>query len=214
MRKISNWGGFTLVEVLVVIGVLSIVGVLVLTIFSSSLRGNNKSQILISIKQNGQSVLENMTSNIRNADNLVCISSTPASTLVIVKNGAYTRFRVILKENSALAQQYCNSANGCIVMDFPAQPPPPSSKAVIKTFIDNVCTDPIGTDSSELPRILTDNNLQNGVSLTSGSFTLDKQAGFKDGVKINFSLSAATEALPSVAGQIDPVTFETTIQLR
>src|SRR3989344_5139983 len=88
MRK----NGFTLVEVLVAIAVSSLMLLLLVQIFLSSLRGNNKAQIIALIKQNGQSVLDEMDKNIRNSDNIACIS-TSHRTLVLNKNGAYTRYR-------------------------------------------------------------------------------------------------------------------------
>lgn len=193
--------GFTLVEVLVVIGVLSIAGVLVLTIFSNTLKGSNKSQILISIKQNGQSVLETMTSSIRNADDIVCASSTD---LVIKNKGTYTRYRFITP---------ATFSNGLVQQDNPIKDTDPATgkEETDAVFVNRVCTP---DNPMVAATVLTDTNPQSGVSLINGSFTIDRSAGFKDGVKINFSLSHAVKALPSVAGQIDPVTFETTIQLR
>jgi len=191
---------FTLVEMLVVIGILSIAGVLVLAIFSSNLRGSNKAQILGSIKQNGQSVLESMTNAIRNADNIVCTSLNPDNTLVIVKIGTYTRYRFIVASSG--------SENGVIKQDNPV----PTIEEINPTvFINRVCNP---QDPMPEAIILTDSNVQNGVSVISGSFSRNKSAGFKDNLKITFTLSPATLALPSVAKQIDDVIFETTIQLR
>ena len=209
----TSRSGFTLVEVLVVMGVLSIVGVLVLIIFSQSLKGTNKSQILISIKQNGQSVLESMTSVVRNADNIVCPAITPPATsappspnLVIVSKGIYTRYRFI-------PQIAGSNSNGLIQQDNPVKQMDPATgkEETDSVFVNRVCV----LDNPMInPIVLTDTNVQNGVSLKSGSFIRERPAGFKEGVKINFSLGPAVQALPSVAGQIDDVVFETTIQLR
>lgn len=195
MRK--NGAGFTLVEILVVISVLSIVGVIILTIFSQTLRGNNKAQILSAIKQNGQSVLENMDKNIRNSDSIVCISPDN-STLVVVKQGSYTRYKFL---------------SGSIQQDFPTQPPPPASKADVKIFLASICTDTLGTDSLTPAQVLTDTNSQTGVNLISGSFTPGTK-GLKDSVTISFQLGPGRGVSSSLSGQIDPVSFETTIQLR
>ncbi len=210
LLKFSN-KAFTLVEVLVVIGILSIAGVLVLAIFSSTLRGNNKSQILISIKQNGQSVLENLTNPVRNADRVVCpsvippaTSSDPSTTIVVVNAGTYKRYRFTTPTSLA---------NGKIEQEtfqLPQAPPAGSDPNLfIRDFEKTLCSDP-----SINPQIITDTNSQSGISVASLIFTRNRVAGFKDGVSINFSLSPAVKAPPSVAGQIDPVTFETTIQLR
>ncbi|HBQ50639.1 hypothetical protein A3B42_02535 [Candidatus Daviesbacteria bacterium RIFCSPLOWO2_01_FULL_38_10] len=88
--------GFTLVEMIMVMAIVAIVGVILVMIFANTLRGSSKAQILSVIKQNGQAVLGTMDNAIRNADNVVCPpDSTPTDTLVVVKNGIYTRFRFI-----------------------------------------------------------------------------------------------------------------------
>src|SRR5687767_3480485 len=104
--------GFTLVELLVVIGVLSIFGVLILNIFTRTLRGSNKSQILSVMKQNGQLSLEIIDKTVRGSDRVIC---TTSNTLVVVKNGSYTRFRFLRPNNADSTLGTCNSNNGCIV---------------------------------------------------------------------------------------------------
>lgn len=200
-RSQKTINAFTLAEVLVVMAILSILGVLFLNIFSRNLRGTNKSQILISLKENGQGVLENMTNIIRNADDLVCISSNPPNTLVVVKNGDYTRYQLVTQQTEA---------NGFIRQDYPT-PALDGSESDPRVFIDRVCN-----PSDPMPKalILTDDSLQKGVSVIAGRFELDKEAGFKDSIKITFSLAPPIKTLRAVAGIIDPVTFETTIQLR
>lgn len=205
--------GFTLVEMLVVISVLGIAGVLILNIFTSSLRGSNKTQIIGVIKQNGQAVLENMDKTIRGADNVVCINND-GNTITVVQNGGYTRFRFIAP--SSMITGDCKSQNGCILEDFPVQPST-GDKAKIQFFLENVCTDPIGTDTipSNSYQTLTDSNPQTGVSIIAGSFTkLPPQPGFKDTVSIQFTVKPGAGAPPLITGQIDDVKFKTTIQLR
>lgn len=189
--------GFTLIEIIVVIGILSIIGVIVLTIFSRTLKGNNKAQILSSIKQNGQGALENIDKNIRNADNLVC--SSPSNTTVVVKNGIYTRFRFIISDINN---------NGSIVTDNPT---PQILDTTPQLFVNRVCNP---TDPMNSATILTDTNPQTGVSLVSGSFSTSKLAGFKDAVTVSFVLASGVKAPSAISGEIDTVTFETTIQLR
>lgn len=206
--------GFTLVEMLIVISILSVVGVLILTIFTRTLRGGNKSQIIGVIKQNGQSVLEVMDKTVRNADNLVCPvvigSATSASSqnLVVVKNGVYTRFRFINPVTSP-------AANGLIQQDNPAKQnvegSNPLREETDSEFRDRVCQI---IDTMPQAVILTDTNNQTGVSVESGLFTKDKSAGFKDQVIIKFNLNHGVEAPSAVAGQIEPVSFQTTVNLR
>lgn len=198
--------GFTLAEILVVIAIVAIAGVMLVAIFTNTLRGSNKSQILASIKQNGQIVLDSMDRIIRDADNVVCISNDK-NTLVVIKNGAYTRFRLF----PATAAD-----NGSIQQDFPIQPEE-DAKSVITVFLATVCTDPMGTDSPP-PQILTDTNPQSGVSVQNispdGLFAINKRAGAKDSVTIKFKLGSAVGLPAAISSQIDPVEFQTTIELR
>lgn len=204
MKKNS---GFTLAEILVVIGVLSIMGVLVLTIFTRSLRGNNKSQIISAIKENGQSILESLDKTIRNADNVVCIRTTSMpnsmtiSSLTYVKDGVYTRFRIRADSSKV--------TTGFIQQDKPV--PSQQETADPKLFVERVC-DPNNPMFQAI--VLTDTNTQTGISLVNGAFNVNKQAGFKDVINIRFVLAPGKDAPSSITGQIDPVTFETTIQLR
>jgi len=205
--------GFTLVELLVVVAVLSIMGVLLLTIFTSSLRGSNKSQILSSIKQNGQAVLENMDKTIRSADRVVCVSSED-KTVVVVNKGNYTRYRFI--KPTAAANGYMQQENFAL----PSSPPQGADPNLyIRDFESTVCIDP-----SISPQIITDTNPQTGISIdcvgnppdcpAKPIFKRDKLAGYKDQVTIQFSASPAVNAPAALRGQIDAVTFETTVQVR
>lgn len=198
--------GFTLVEILVVVAVLSVVGILVLTIFTRTLKGTNKTQILGAIKQNGQSVLETMTNTVRNSDRVVCTINltSPGPTLVIVKNGVYTRYRFIAPTGTVNGYFQQETFN------LPSSPPSGSDpKLYIRDFEDTVCINP-----SENPQVITDTHPQSGVSLASGSFSLNRQAGFKDNVKVTFELSPGVRTLPALVSEIGSVTFETTIVLR
>lgn len=194
--------GFTLVEILVVIAIIAIVGTMLVAIFYSTLRGSNKAQILAIIKQNGQAVLENMDKTIRDADNVAC-NSLDGATLVIVKNGIYTRYRFFPPSAST---------NGVIQQDNPVQPAS-GNNSDIKLFKDNVCSDPMGTDSPVV-NTLTDINTLSGISVENGSFTRDKPAGFKDQITVKFDLRPGVSVPASISGQIDPVSFQTAIQLR
>lgn len=198
--------GFTIVETLVVITILAIVGILVLVIFTQSLKGNNRAQILSSIKKNGQSVLETMDKNIRNADNVVCVGTYAAvnDSLVVVNKGAYTRYRFIAPIGT--------TANGQIQQDSP-QPPsvaandPKYSKAYL-------CTNPLGVESSTPVQTLTDTDPKTGASVQNGLFTRSPKAGFKDTVTISFQVARGVGATDATASQIDAVPFSETIGLR
>ena len=62
--------GFTLIELLVVMGVLAIMGGVILSIFFSVLRGTNKTNQLIIVRQNGNYAISQMSKIIRNAKRL------------------------------------------------------------------------------------------------------------------------------------------------
>lgn len=187
--------GFTLLEILVVIGVLSVIGVIVVTIFTRTLKGNNRAQLVGAIKQNGQAVLENMSQIIRNADNVVCVVP---DTIVVVQSGQYTRYKFISSTTTA---------NGYIKEDFPTQP----TDKDLKVFIDGLCAP---NDTPASPQILTDTNPQTGVSIENGLFTKTGQSGSKDAVTVKFDLLPGKTAPAAVVSSLDAVNFQTTIQLR
>lgn len=206
--------GFTLVELLVAIGVLAVVGILILTIFARTLQGNNKSKITGVIKQNGQSVLEQMDKTVRNADNVVCpTTSTTSDNLVVVNKSIYTRYRFIAPSPAASP-----TSNGLIQQDNPATQcimgSPPCSGSRYETDVelrDRICT---SSDPMSQPATLTDTNTQVGVSVVNGLFTRDRSSGFRDQVTIKFDLKPGVGVPPILSGQIDTVTFQTTVGLR
>ncbi|MBI2020280.1 type II secretion system protein [Candidatus Daviesbacteria bacterium] len=212
--KVRSSKGFTLVEMLVVIAVLGVIGSLILAIFTSTLRGSNKSQIISIIKQNGQSVLETMDKTIRNSEGVVCVSSAN-DVIAVVQDNIYTRYKFVTSSSSAKSD--CVTENGCILQDNPVRPSS-GSEADIDLFLDSLCVNPLDS-----PKILTDTNKKTGVSVrktkdASGSelpyISRSERSGFKDVVTIRFSLEEGKEAPPEVAGQIDPIPFQTSIELR
>ncbi len=207
--------GFTLVEILVVMAILALVGGLILTIFTQTLRGNNKSQIIATIKENGQAVLENISQTIRNADNVDCPVIQPESTfaysntLVIDSKGIYTRYKFIAPSPTA---------NGMIQQDNPVKQIVNNIEETSPQFVNRVCGP---NDPMSQPVVLTDTKVDTGVSVFPDPadpspyvFKRDRPSGFKDQVTIKFLAKPGLSAFPAVAGQIDPVTFQTTIELR
>lgn len=76
--KIKNYSwGFSLVELLIVSMVLITVGGIVVAIMSSALRGTNKTNNLIAVKQNGSSALLQMAKMLRTARSFDTISTSP-----------------------------------------------------------------------------------------------------------------------------------------
>ncbi|OGE19403.1 hypothetical protein A3J19_01795 [Candidatus Daviesbacteria bacterium RIFCSPLOWO2_02_FULL_41_8] len=213
-----NKQGFTLIEVLVATGVIAVIGVVLVVIFTNTLRGNSKSQILSVIKQNGQGVLDNIGANIRGADNVVCpLDGSSSNTMVIIKNGTYTRYRIALPtdaRNTAPDTCVYSGKNGCIFQDKPTKviDEDTGEEETDGVFIPRICSpaDLSVVDNS----ILTDTNVQTGVLINRGSFTVKRLDGFRAIIEVEFALEPGTSAPSVVAGQIDPVTFQTTLQLK
>lgn len=188
--------GFTLVEMLVVITVLSIVAILVLTIFTRSLRASHKAQVVLAIKQNGQSVLETIDKTIRSSNDVICVSNQDASTIVVHKDedNIFTRYSFKIDDSG--------KTNGGILQDNPAQ----EEGETDQEFEDRLCD----FDDIRSAVILTDTNTQRGVRVIEGSF----EEVNKDEISIQFSLGPGVGVPETIAGQIDSVKFQTTVQLR
>lgn len=212
MRKIFkhkvfiNGHGFTLVEIVVVMGVLAVLGTIITIIFSRSLRGSNKAQILSAIKQNGQSVLEILDKNIRGADNVVCPPpSSSSTTLVYETQGSYTRYRFIAPTTTSPLK------NGKIIQDNPT-PTEEESQQDPSVFLGRICNINDIIEENQITEI-TDTNPLSGVSV-AGHFERDSKEGFMDIVTVDFTVSPGVSASPGLGGDIDPVPFVTTITLR
>lgn len=210
--------GFTIAEVLVVIAILAIIGTIMVITFSNTLRGSNKAQVISAIKQNGQAVLENMDKNIRKANNLICVSSNPPNTIVIDQNGLNIRYRIVLPTAIAGAPAVCigQDKNGCIIWDNPGKETDLNGKVETNAeFINRICD---SADPMTSANILTDADTLTGVSVKKESskefFSFSDLAGYKTSVTINFQLGPGAKAPAVTSGQIDPVTFQTTVSLR
>lgn len=178
--------GFTLLEMIVVMAVLIIMVAVLSQIFSNTLRGTNKAQVLASIKQNGQSVLEVIDKTIRQADKVICYSP---SAIITFQNGTYTKFAFIDSVSTSPLK------NGYI-------------------YQENSSSQNLNCDRSLFinPQILTDTDLITGVSIdipSGGGFTVGQ-----DLVSIKFNVSPGLGIVSSFSNQIDPTNFQTTVSLR
>lgn len=72
--------GFTLIEILVVIGIFGILAVIGTSMFFSILKGSTKTRVLAEVKQNGNYAISVMGRMIRNAKS---IESCPGSSITI-----------------------------------------------------------------------------------------------------------------------------------
>lgn len=179
--------GFTLVELLIVLALVSILSVVFVEIFFRTLRGGNKAQIVGVLKQNGQVALETMDKIIRNSDKVICPNSNSSSdTLVLQKGADYIRFRFVPPTLSPTA------ANGYVAQDNVGD-----------------CASVLANSTS-----LTNQNITNGASIISGSFTRNSQLPFKDLITINFDIGPTVTTPKTLTDTVDPVKFNTTVELR
>lgn len=209
--------GFTLIEMVVVMGVLSVVGLSVLTIFGRTLQGGSKAQTVEIIKQNGLAILDAIDKTARNAEGIVCpsrndlcLTNPPCQTLAVRKeDGSYIRYRFATPAPSASPV-----ANGTIKQDSPSPQLLPSTtpprNETDPEFAIRICDAAIPMPADAVN--LTDTNLITGVSLENGSFTKDRSAGFKDQVTIKFDLKPGVSS--AQLNQTQAQTFQTTINLR
>ncbi len=200
--------GFSLIEVLVTVTILTIIGVAISTIVTRSFQGNSKTELIGNVKQNGQAALAIMEKDIRESDTVVCpISGTSNLITVLTKNqGIYIRFTMVPE---------ANNTNGAIYKDtftFQFLPASPDKLCDLNVFALNNQ----GTQTA-----LIDFNSKSGISLKNVSgngFTVVKNAGFKDTVKVQFDLGPSTtnpaNFEDSLGGANNSIPFQTTIQVR
>ena len=81
MKMKSQKSGFTLIEILVVVGILGIIAVVASNVFFTTLRSSGKTKVLTKVKENGDyalSVMERMIRDsqevVTNTDNKICES--------------------------------------------------------------------------------------------------------------------------------------------
>lgn len=88
-RNQTRAKGFTLIELLISMVIIMLIGSVILTIFSSTLRGTDRAQSIITLRQKGNYALSQMVKSIRFAEdisNISACSSNPSSQLQIVSS--------------------------------------------------------------------------------------------------------------------------------
>lgn len=90
--------GYTLLELLTVVGLLSVIGVIVLSVIFISIRGTQKSDTSEVVRQNGEVALSQIVKNIRYARSLdapvSCIPATTVSSITVtsLQDGGRTTY--------------------------------------------------------------------------------------------------------------------------
>ncbi len=104
--------GFTLIELVVVLGIMAVLGTIMTNFLVQTVRGENKSNLVNQLKQNGQVVLDTLSSQIRNSEEVVCTGSIqegsityhPTDNIVLYSKGIYTQ--IVLSEPTASTNGY------------------------------------------------------------------------------------------------------------
>lgn len=192
--------GFTLVELIVVMTITAILGVIFTNILTQTLRGQNKVQVLNRVKQNSQTALDRIASDIRQAEEIVCPLDNigPNEAIVVNKDGNFTRYRLIPPVTGS------PSVGGYIAWDNPA------------TNTGTLCVDSI-VDANK--RYLTDTDPVNGISVDKDGinvFDVNKSDGYNDIVTINFKAIAATGSGSTYESMVKDggISFSTSVELK
>lgn len=208
--------GFSLIEVLVTAAVLVTIGIITAQIMGQIFKGNTKSALIGSIKQNGQQALSIMENDIRNSETVLCTDQSVDNgnevflLTLYTRSGSYVRYTIypeysltngtITKESldsvvNANTQLTQNPANFCDLSSVPFNSP-------LVQLINSDLTSP------------------NAVSVkqSTGFSIANKASGFKDVVTVQFDLGPSINANDRVENSIGNATnaysFQTSVQLR
>lgn len=204
---IKKTAGFSLVEVLVSITILTILGVGISAIVNRSFRGNTKTELIGNVKQNGQSALAIIEKDIRESDTVVCPSSGTANVLALLSKSAGKYIRISMMPET--------SQNGALYREelvFQSAPATISSLCDLNSY-------PLNFQNSQIS--LLDTGSKTAVSLknlSGNGFTVTKNSGFKDTVKVQFdlgpTLNSGNSFENSLGGATNSINFVTTVQIR
>ncbi len=177
LNKTKKDHGFSLVEALVVAGVIAVLGLVLVQLLTRILKGGNKTQVISLIKQNGQVALNTIDTTVRQSDNVICPDkNTSGNILVILKNGSFTRIWFVTG----------NASDGYIAMDNPSVSDPTQANNPIipnPNFLCNLTT--------VAPTIIQTLTAPGSVSLLTSpapQFIRSSSSGSTDLLNIQFDL--------------------------
>jgi len=133
--------GFSLIEILTVMAILSLIGVVASSMFFTILKGSTKTQITTEIKQNGNYALSVMERMIRNAesldaytaDSLTITSSDGFSTTFFCHDGDGDGFKEIASNSAKLISNKVQ-VNNCSIFQVDPGIPKASPDTVTINF--------------------------------------------------------------------------------
>ena len=102
--KISTQRGFTLLELLLSMVIIMVIGSVILTIFFSALRGSDKAQSLITLRQKGNFALTQMVKSIRFSENIANFSACSTSQ-------ASTELQIVSSSDHEVTTYSCGNGN-------------------------------------------------------------------------------------------------------
>ncbi|MBI4037372.1 type II secretion system protein [Candidatus Daviesbacteria bacterium] len=209
MRK----SGFTLVELIIVIGITTLLGVILTNTLTQALRGQAKVKIINQVKENGQVVLEQLSNEIKQAEKVICVGrkdgSTQDDTIVTFKAGIYSRFRLSPPTGSANGYFERNNFTGDNIPDGSTMPDLCSAATTFGTSAYSI------TDSDSVNGVSIRFDLDN-VGAQKPVFTRSSQSGYNDTITIRFRAFQAIKVGQTYETAVgaDGVLITTTVQVR
>lgn len=181
--------GFSLMEVILAIGIISVIGVITSGLLTRTFRISSDAELISKLKQNGSVASNFLSETIRMADSVVCYGSEESSNdkiIIRTPSGKYLQFRFI-KDYYIAKQEIPDS----LIVQDPSE------------YCDTEITSPEVS--------ITDRDLQTGVIISSGEFIqLYAGSNGKDAVTIKFDVKPVGNQTSSA----DVVNIKTTVQVR
>lgn len=113
--EIKRNKGFTLLEILVAMGVASVVGVLITQVFFTTTRSNTKTELLKEVKQNGEyavNIMERMIHNARDVTSVCASTGSALSSFTIINpDGNTTAFGCVLDSGTTRIASQSGTGN-------------------------------------------------------------------------------------------------------
>ena len=103
----STLGGFTLVEFIVVLGILFFAIGASLTFLTTLLTGTNRANVTAEVRQNGQAVLDVLDSQIRNSVEVECRNDSGVSVVACTDIAADKNYLKVKRQDSTILHVRC-----------------------------------------------------------------------------------------------------------
>jgi prepilin-type N-terminal cleavage/methylation domain-containing protein len=140
IKPLQTRGGFTLIEMIVVIGVTGLIMLMISEIFLNIIQSSVNATVTNDVRENGQYMMETIVRAVRNADSVTGSGITNSITVVtsgISVNGVTTNSVSTDFVFSSSTVQGCSSGLGCLLKN---NSPLNSSNIIVETG--NNCTNP------------------------------------------------------------------------